>query len=394
MSRALHAVLGVLAVAALALITWQIESPTEIWPPEEADCKELPEHRGKKGTQGWRTWSDEGLRAFDHKGAYHCVPQGWSPVGTLDHVGHRARWNKKQTAVLVADKVWNVGARSYSTDFEVRLFWPKALGAKLFEQTDALLAHAFEEIGRLFPPLPDALKSEHHVLVTAGHAGHTRSYDTRIYPEPGPDLSVVVRDPQQSRGHELTIHAIAHLHNRHRVGRADGVAPPIPQKDWEELVATWTETAFIRSHRGRMKRLEYLYNVHTAVQTGDHDLITGPPFDDAERFWQITPNVVVAAGQPSIDMQYGHYILAPLAMVGTEGLLARAGVEDTMVEILRDTFHGSEDFFGEVEERLGPAGLATLEGWLHGGETIDADLVWAGAERYRDRYQRVGSPTR
>ena len=394
MSRALTVLTGVFAVALLGVITWKIVDPTPIWPEEEvpSDCRELPDHQGKKGTQGWRTWFDDGLRAFDHEGQYFCVPDGWSPVGTLEDEGHRARWNEKQTAVLIADDAWNVSPTDYSEDFPVRLFWSVELGAKHLDQVDGLLTHAFAEIGSLYAPLPEALSSEHHFLVTVGHGGNTRTYNSRIYPEPGPDMSICVRDPDQSRGHELTIHAVAHLYNRHRVGRAEGIEPPIPQKDWEEFVATWTETAIILDHRGRMKRLKYLYNVHTAVQTGQHELITGPPFDDLERFRQITPNVVVREDQPSIDMQYGHYILAPLAMVAAEGMLVAEGSEDTMFDVLRDTHAGEEDFFGELEERVGEKGLAAFKSWIHEGQTIPKELVWKGAERYRDRYQAPGGP--
>ena len=50
----------------------------------------------------------------------------------------------------------------------------------------------------------------------------------------------------------------------------------VPVEDWQELVATWTESAFLASDKGRERRLRYLYRVHAAVRDDDFSRIHTP----------------------------------------------------------------------------------------------------------------------
>jgi len=352
----------------------------------DADCEPAPEHRARSGTQGMKTWSDDRLVAFPHKGEVHCVPQGWEAVGASSRAPGRAVFPAVQTAVMIRSGAFVKRTYSYeNTRFPVEVIWPATTSRKDLKGYHQMIRAAFEHVGALYPAFPDRLATPHQVLITAGVGGDTYKKATRIYPEPGTEMSIVVRRPDRSRAEELLIHAVGHLYNRHRPYWLGGqeAALPLPFKDWQELVATWTETAFLSSHRGRLSRLRYLHNVHTAVREGDHLKIKGPPFDKEKEFRRIVQDVNVGEGARNITLQYNHYILSPLSMVATEGLLAEVAPEVTVARLLRETFSGEhESYHAALRGALGEEAYARVEAWWGGEATIPKALVMAGAERY------------
>ena len=374
----------------------QVLTPLEYTPLEGEDapeCVPVPEAPNAHGTQGMKVWTGADLRTFTHGGDVICVPDGWEAVGAARAGEGWAYFPPTQGGVVVRTDAFERRVDAYeNTPFPVIVVSPTALPAEVREANDAMIERAFVKVGALYPQMPAKLSGPVAVLVTAGVAGGTRSRDTRVYPEPGINLLTLVRSPDQSRAEELFVHAVAHLYNRHRpYFRYEQVKPPfpVPLPDWEELVATWTETAFVSRHDWRMKRLEYLMNVHAAVHSGDFARIEAPPFDDRDEFDSITPDVIVKRGAPGIDYQYGHYILAPLSMVAVQGLLmqlAEAGtIEPTSVEQLLAEVHGDEhpSFFHALEELLPTEEEERIHGWMHGGQPIPEELVRKAAEHYR-----------
>lgn len=390
-----------LAGAVTVILLARCASP--IVPPEGEDsrdssgrraCEPVPAQSKQRGTQGYRIWTGETLRSFEHEGTAVCVPDGWEPVGESEAGDGWAVFPAGQTGVFVrSDAFGSRVARFDNTRFDVEIVWPKSMARIPKAATDALIEWAFVHVGALYPDFPQELATPHTVLVSAGVAGgSTRDYEGRIYPEPGPNLSVVVRTPEQWRAHELFIHAVAHLYNRHRTHwHGDQKEKlPIPEEDWQELVATWTETAFIRMPSARIHRLRYIHSVHRAVREHDFSLIQGPPFDRRAEFERIHPGVVVPQNSPDLDFQYGHYILGPLTMVGTEGLLIELAATGTIpatsvATLLTEVNRGEHDsYFAALEEILPPAEMERIRDWMAGRATVPWELVERAATHYDD----------
>lgn len=350
------------------------------------DCMAVPKFKRKGGTQGMKNWQDERFLSFAQEGGWVCVPEGWEAVGAEITEPGRAQFPKVQTAVLVRTEAWNREVHDYAnTRFPVTLMWPKETTGKQLKGFQDLTRAAFEDVGALFPTLPDALAQPHTMLVTAGVAGKTVASDERIYPEPGTGMSIFVRYADQCRGEELVDHAVSHLYTRHRTHYLPGQAEalPFPQQDWEELQATWTETRFANRDNCRKRRLSYVYNVHNAVRTGNFSLITGPPFDNEKRFRRIEPNVVVPKSAESISIQYGHYILAPVSMVGIEGLLDTRGLSDTVEALITRTNQGEfPSFVAALESVLAAEDMAQVQSWWDGEATVPAPFIDRGRARY------------
>jgi hypothetical protein len=361
--------------------------------PPPGECVDIVFDGVKRGTQGFRVWKGHDLQSFDHHGKIICIPEEWEPVGEKEGGKGWAIFPSVQTGVIIRSAAFKSKTQRFAnTPFEVEIVWPRKYKWRERDAMHAMIERSFEAVGPLYPRLPEELATPLTVLVTAGIVGDTRSYVNRLYPEPGPELAVVVRTPDQWRAHELFIHAVAHLYNRHRtywLGEQEAKLP-LPKADWEELVATWTETAFMPTHKGRMHRLSYVYSVHAAVRSGNFSRIKGPPFNDREAFKRIRQDVLVQPGAPNLDYQYGHYILAPLTMVATQGLLDkladRGTIERTSVErLLIETHEGKHDSYFAALERILPAEeMERIRDWMHGRETIPIALVNKGAEHYRD----------
>ena len=360
--------------------------PAEVTTPGGASCEALPPHKEKGGTQGMKIWKGETYQAFPHSGEAMCVPAGWEPVGDVERGPGWASFPHKQTGVIVRSDAWDQKVVQYEhTLFPVRLYWSKDADQKKLQEMMVGVRRAFEDVGAIFPMLPEAQRGEHDVIITAGVAGDTLSKKTRVYPEPGVNLTSMFRLPGHRRAESLFIHAVGHLYNRHRpywLGDQEA-HQRVPPNDFSELEAAWTEHRFGTSPKTRRQRLEYLYNVHTAVQTGDFSLIVGPPFDEEAGFRKIERSVAIRKGANNMSVHYGHYIIGCLSMVATEGLLAKRESPITVEQLLRETHAGEhKSYLHAVEAALGPEGYAVVWSWMREGVTIPWETVLAGAARY------------
>jgi len=359
---------------------------------EKISCNPVPDQPPEQGSQGFHIWSGPTLLSFKHDGKPVCVPDGWQALGESASGPGWALFPDDRTGLLIQKRAFASERFLYrNTSFEVRVVYPVNIRAEHLLAYMKLIENAFVSVGSLYPSLKDAETRPHTVLITAGLAGDTYGSNSRVYPDPGPDLTHVVRTPEQWRSQELVIHAVAHLYNRYRRSWMNGYKPDpsLPDEDWQELEATWAETAFSTSDDGRIDRLRYLYNVHTAVQTDNFSLITAAPFDNKDEFEKIHRDVVMKPDASYIDDQYGHYILAPLAMVATQGLLMQLTEQKIIpatdiVEILKQVHAGKyENYFNALSKVLPSDAVAQITGWMHGGETIPENLVLKGAEQYR-----------
>lgn len=348
-------------------------------------CIEIPKSPFQTGTQGYRTWANEELKSFEHHGKRICIPEGYEALGEKELGDGYALFPTGQTGVVIrSDAFLREITRPEGSAYEVEIIYPQQTPEEYRNKNRAIIENAFSRVSALFPSAGTE-KKHHTVLITALLAGNTVEEGTRVYPDPSADITMFVRTPDQPRAEELVVHAIMHLHNRYRADLTEYKKNQLPfaPEDFEEMEATWAETAFLTWPEARVSRLQYLHRIHVAVRTKNFSLISAPPFNNEEEFMAITESVVVPFNAPPLDYQYNHYVLAPLSMVAIEGLFARAGlgggVEEVLAELHKDP---SKNFLEELEKRLGGEVRATAEAYLLGKETIPFDLVLLGAGRY------------
>jgi hypothetical protein len=351
------------------------------------NCFPIPTAANQEGTQGYRLWSGESLKSFDTGGKRICIPPGWQPVGEISSGPGFAEFPPNLTGVIIkTDSFASTTITLTNSSYNVTVLYPIATPPALVPAYAALVTHAFNTVGKLFADSSSISPTRPHtVLITAGLAGDTRGDGTRVYPDPGPNATMLVRSLDQPRSGELFIHAITHLYNRERpdLDAYENNQSPLKASDWQELEATWSETAFTESEALRLLRVQYLYQVHTAVETQNFSLISGPPFNDAVAFKRIKKSVAVPEDASYLDEQYGHYILAPLVLIATEGLLIQNHTGTSVEKILTDLHTGkSTSFFDALAAVLPKEKVTEVTQWMQGEKTIPQELVLVGAKSY------------
>ena len=84
-----------------------------------------------------------------------------------------------------------------------------------------------------------------------------------------------------------------------------------------------------------------------------------------------------------LDEQYNHYILAPLVMLGIEGMLQTKNMDTDLPELLANIHKGeAEGLFGVLKKLLSPAEYERVKRWIAGQETIDLDLIEKAVQYY------------
>jgi hypothetical protein len=348
-------------------------------------CVSVPKQAFENGTQGYRIWANDDLASFNHNGKRICIPEGFEAIGERESGTGYALFKSGVTGIVIRSDAFSRETLYPSeSGYEISFIYPLDTPQEFIEKYRAIVKNAFSRVAGLYDSEDGELET-HTVLVTALLGGNTIEEGTRVYPDPSEDLTIVVRTPDQPRSEELVIHAVAHVFNRYRedLGAYKKNQLPFAPEDFEELEATWTETAFLTWEEARIARLQYLHRIHVAVRNRDFSLITTPPFNDEEAFNEITESVIVPRNASYLNHQYNHYVLAPLGMVAIEGLFSRALRSDGVEEVLQELHaNPSLNFLEVLEEKLGQDARVRIEGFLLGHETIPFDLVLEGAKRY------------
>ncbi len=348
-------------------------------------CSPIPPVTPMMGSQGFRAWSGPTLISFEHGGKKICIDEGWTALGEKDSGTGWATFEKEKTGVAVQKSAFSEKTLTFVySAYEVRLIYPKNIPPAELELYEATVRNAFERVGKLFNDSKDNPKRTHTVLLTPG-VERTDGLQTPVYPDARENLSIYVQPPQSARGEELILHAIAHLYNRER---PDLLAyqkhqSPLPPGDFQELEASWSESAYRTSNAGLRSRAAYLYNVHTAVQMKNFSLITAAPFNaDKKEFEDIRPSVVVPSDASFLTAQYGHYILGPLTMLATEGMLRENKAGITIEKILSRVHAEKTNYFETLSEYLSSEEMAALKSWMFEKVTVPYALVEAGMKTY------------
>lgn len=354
-----------------------------------SSCITVKQKRPVEGSQGYRVWFGDALQSFNHRGQKICVPDGWEALGATKFGDGWAQYEQHLTGILINKKYFTEQELTFTeSNYRVRLLYTASASSHQASEYIRMVTNTFEEVGALYNDTPQEERIPHTVLVTAGLVG-VYPNDTLIYPDPRETLTIFVRDHRDVRSEELLIHAVMHLYNRFREESTREYQynqEPLGAEDFQELEATWAETALRISTPGRTTRLEYLYNVHTAVQTDDFSRITGPPFDEKRAFEQIDPSVIVNKNTSYSNAQYGHYILAPLSMVAVDGLLVQKNTSTDVQEILAKIHtHQETNFFDELRRYLSESDVQRVTRWMQNGETIPVELVESALAYYESK---------
>lgn len=371
MNKKLFGIVGVgAAVGVLALVL------------VNSGCTSVGGAEPERGSHGFRVWSGDSLVSFTHRGQDICVPEGWQAVAPTEEGEGTARFERGKTGVIIRKDAFGLRTlEPLTSSYRVTVLYPLTLPRGEVESLMRIVAGAFSGVGELYGDRVTGERTPHTVVVTAGldQAEH-------VYPDPHARVTYMIASPKAERGEGLLIHAVVHLYNRFSGDR------PYLAKQWpfnagefQELEATWAESALTTHPDGAFKRLMYLYRVHTAVVAQDFSLIEDAPFNDRAAFDAIEPTILVPPGAPYLDVQYGHYVLAPLTMAAIDALLVERGTGVRVYGILKDLHTGKRESFMEaLKEVLSDKDVKAVSAWI----TADAQVPVALIEKAIALYSR------
>jgi len=345
-------------------------------------CAPVPLQEAERGSHGYRLWPGSNLQSFEHRGERICIPDGWEAIGAQHAAASWAQFPEGTTGVLIRTEYFQTTElRFENSSYRIALRYPADLSEQELQEYERIVKNAFERVGALYP---DARPAHHTVVITAGLGLSNIEHDS-IYPDPGPAVSYLVLQPSQSRSEELFIHAVAHLHNRHRPDLTAYTMhqEPFSSGDFQELEASWIETAFEESDELRSARFAYLMNIHAAVMERDFSRIEEPPFENHNGFLAIRPSAISNESWTYLDDQYGYYVLAPLTLTAIDTLLVPHNT--SVAELLTEIHETRGNFLTRLQNILSADDVERVTRWLHGEERIPEHLIQEAVERYSSR---------
>lgn len=352
-------------------------------------CVPLPAHAPKAERHGHNHWSDEKLRVFGPVASGVAVPPGWIPVGA-DRIDAGCAWfPPRQATLFVNPPYWQVETiRSDEAGLDLQLLSLKTTPPEELDIWRQMIAGTYADIATLFPlGLLADQKLPHVILVTSGIAGDGTRRSTRLFPEPGPNLTNLFYNPGDGRGRDLFIHTTTHLFNKRRprpetLPEEDG----LPKTEYRELVAGWAEIAFNRDKGYVRNRVAFLMRQHVALTDNDPGTWPGAgaieKIRSAKKPFGLPPN---APKNSAAAREYAHYYLGPLIMLAIDGLLVEKGKAVSVRMMLRNIHAGGSPGLLASLGRALPLQVRQIRSWMTGAEQIPARLVEKGLARLQDR---------
>lgn len=314
-----------------------------------AGCVPHPASTPTDGSHGLRTFSTDVMVSFLHNGERICVESGWKAVGANVRFGG-ALFEREKTGVLIRENTF--GERylpeTSTNGYHVRFLYPKNTSREDVILFSDMIARSFDVMGSMY-----ATQKERHPFMVVLTSGVSSTTD--LYPDPTGEVAYITKPYEDTRTEELLLHAVMHAYNRfdNRFNAYTKYQSPIPYGDFEELEATWAETA-LNSSKVRMRaRLAYLY--------GEYRDPTESVTDEAHQ----------------------HYIVSPLVMLAVEGLLQRSASQRDVRAILSKVHQGERVLFlDELANLIGTEWSARVYRWLYEKEPIPYDLLLTGIQYY------------
>lgn len=344
-------------------------------------CASVGGDEPERGSHGFRVWSGESFISFIHRGQDICVPEGWQAVAPTEEGEGTARFERGKTGVIIRKDAFGLRTlEPEGSSYRVTVLYPLSLPRADTELVFRTIRSAFTAVGDWYGDSASE-RVPHTVVVTAG-----LDPKDEVYPDPHQGVTYLIASPKAERGEGLLIHAVVHLYNRFSGDRPYlSAQAPFNAGEFQELEATWAESALTTHPDGAFKRLMYLYRVHSAVVAQDFSLIEGAPFNDRAAFDAIEPTILVPPGAPYLDVQYGHYVLAPLTMAAIDALLVERGTGVRVYGILKDLHTGKRESFVEaLDAVLSEKDMTQVRAWI----TADAQIPFPLIERAIALYSR------
>ena len=314
-------------------------------------CVPYANTRETPSSHGLRTFETMAMVSFVHTGTRVCVPKGWQAVGALSISFGGALFEREKTGVLIDADAFSEEQLSLEqpVGYSLRVIYPNNTPKDALAVYRSMIASAFSSLASQYRI--SGKDVPHDIVITYGVLEHEA-----LYPDPNAYVTYLTLPPDDSRTEELVLHAIAHLYNRFDSRFTDYTArqSPLSSGDFEELEATWSETAFRTSVIGKRARLAYLYSEYTETTGAYTDL-------EAKK----------------------HYIVFPLTMIAVEGLLQQLNTGTSVKELFARTHQGSGvNFFEALRAVLPETEMVRIIRWLSEEERIPYDLLLSGIRFY------------
>jgi hypothetical protein len=357
-------------------------------------CHTLEPRPPVMSSHGFRVWYGDSFITEEHRGERICVPEDWRAIGTVREGDGWVQFKDGGSAILARTDLFTEDQVVLSDlDFPLVILSPHTMSPQEYTPYKETILAAFSDIARLYPR-PSRTKP-HTILITVGVGGAAQTFEDTLYPDPSSEVSMFVRDRTHKRSTELFIHAIAHLFNRYAEDDRQylNVQSPFPPSDFEEMEAAWSEVAFLRKNAERRRRVSELYAIHQSIAIGTSTGARIYPFDDSVRVSELRVySPIVPEGSSYIDYQYGHYVLAPLIMIGIEGMLHERGASTTVQSLLSEIHHDpTKNFLTELRDFLSDADLSSVTSWINDGVLVPETYLTRGLSFYEQYTDSVSS---
>jgi len=346
-------------------------------------CVPLPAHTPLATRHGNDHWSDDKLRVYSAMRSGVEIPVGWQAVGANQVVADCALFPPHQSVVFIKPEHWRTETlKGAKAGLDIRRIALKSTSDADLAKMDTKIIETFKNVASLFPLgfKADQKALPHDILVTIGMAGDMKSDATRIYPAPGPNLSSLFYSLDNNRGTDLFIHAIAHFYNKQRA-RTE-VAPneaDLPMVDYREFVASWAELAFNHNHKYVKKRVKFLKRQHVLLTDNDPD--TWPTYRAIKAIQAVQGPFGVPPTNHPAAIEYTHYYLSPLILLGMDGLLASDAPDISVKMMLKEIHAGKSPGLLSSIEKYMPMRARQIQTWMTGKKQIPLRLINKGLVR-------------
>jgi hypothetical protein len=334
------------------------------------------------------------------------MPEGWMAIGPEDTRreadGRTCVLFPRAQSVTFVDTAHFVSRTIHveGVHFPIHLVWRNIMTPEQEQYFTEVVERGFRLVSTLYPyGVPNHQLAPHTVMMTAGVIGEDEGAPTRfVYPNVGENASYAYRWPSQ-RMEELLLHAVAHLYNRFRFMYSYRPSmATLPFGEYQEYVASWVESRYIKSDSDRWRRALFLQRVHEGVS--DPNIPLGREVGMFRRLGNertpISANIYRhRSPAKELKKEYAHYVLAPLLLIALDGLLAESGKDVTVEEILRDvhTARYGVTYYGVIGLHLSAEQIIRYRRWEEGMETIPRTYIELGLRRYDTGFEPVDYAT-
>ncbi len=348
---------------------------------QQYSCLPTPKQAPKASTHGFEVWSNGSFKSFMPGNKRFCVPKDWEPVGEVSLDKGGAIFPEGSTGILIKSSDFSsIEIPLNTTDFELTALYLKDMPESEVQTYAEIIARAFNDVGSLYPDSM-AEPQKHTVFITVGIAGDGNAFEASLYPNPSQYISVFAKNRHHSRAEELFIHGATHAYNRFlpHFQTYQNNQSPIPPGDFEEMEATWAELTFRSSREDLVTRVDNLYRTYEAVMSKNYDAGALYPFNNRRVFeGTLRTSVNVPENATEGEVEFGHYILAPLVMLTIEGMLQEQQSTMDLNSILLEVHSSNSNFFELLSTQLSADQTSQVQSFIEGRAIIPEELILRG----------------